>query len=74
MRRASKTPKKRKTGKTIWENLKNLEDSVIEERLGAYLDTYEMKTLLERKQKMIAHVEDLFVKRGVDSVLFDLEN
>jgi hypothetical protein len=60
--------------RTIWENLKNLEDSVIEERLGDYLDTYEMKTLLERKQKMIAHVEELFVNRGVDSVLFDLEN
>jgi hypothetical protein len=60
--------------RTIWENLKNLEDSVIEERLGPYLDTYEMKTLLERKQKMVAHVEELFVKRGQDSVLFDLEN
>jgi hypothetical protein len=59
--------------RTVWENLKNLKDSVIEERLDAYLDTYEMKTLLERKQKMIAHVEELIVKRGVDSVLFDLE-
>jgi hypothetical protein len=59
--------------RAVWENLKNLKDSVIEERLDAYLDTYEMKTLLERKQKMIAHVEELIVKRGVDSVLFDLE-
>ncbi|HUV13404.1 MAG TPA: hypothetical protein VMY18_07150 [Acidobacteriota bacterium] len=57
----------------VWEKLKNLEDSVIEERLGEYLDTYEMKTLLARKQKMIEHVEELFVKRGQDSVLFDLE-
>jgi hypothetical protein len=47
--------------RSVWEKLKNLEDSVIEERIGDYLDTYEMKTLLERKQKMIEYVEELFV-------------
>lgn len=57
----------------IWENLKILEDSVIEERLGTYLDTYEMKTLLERKQKLVHHVNELIEKRGEESVLFDLE-
>ncbi len=57
----------------IWEKLKNLEDSVIKERLDEYLDTFEMKTLLKRKKKMIEHVQELFEKRGQDSVLFDLE-
>ncbi len=57
----------------MWEKLKNLEDSVIKERLDEYLDTFEMKTLLKRKKKMIEHVQELFEKRGQDSVLFDLE-
>ncbi len=59
--------------RSVWEKLRNLEDTVIKERLGEYLDTFEMKTLLKRKQKLIDHVQTLIEKRGQDTVLFDLE-
>jgi hypothetical protein len=57
----------------LWERLQNVDDATIGERLKPYLSSWEIKGLLERRRKLVAHLRKLIAERGEAKVLFDYE-
>ena len=57
----------------LWERLQNVDDASIGERLKPYLTSWEIKGLLERRRKLVAHLRKLIAERGEAKVLFDYE-
>lgn len=54
----------------FWEGLQTLDAAEVEERLGPYLTDREMKGLLQRAEKMVAHYRELIRTRGEDHVVY----
>jgi len=54
----------------FWEGLQALDVSDVEERLGPYLTDREMKSLLQRAEKMVAHYRELIRARGEAQVVY----
>ena len=47
-----------------------LDDEVIEEVLTGVLPSFELHDLLERRRRLVEHIESLIAERGADLVLF----
>jgi hypothetical protein len=56
--------------KGVWERFKNLDASLVREKLGGLLRDSEIESLLKRHQALIAHYRRLIEERGSDTVLF----
>jgi len=54
----------------FWEGLQALDPAEVTERLGPYLTNGEMKSLLQRAEKMVAHYRQLIRKRGEAQVVY----
>ncbi|MFQ5928699.1 MAG: hypothetical protein ACE5MK_03305 [Acidobacteriota bacterium] len=54
----------------LWENLKKLDETVIKERLGEFLRSQEISTLVHRRNKLVEHIQKLIDQRGERAVLF----
>jgi len=64
----------RRCERSLWENLQNLDDEVVEQELKRYLKKAEIKALLKRREKLIRYVQDLIDKRGETAILFTLKD
>ena len=56
--------------KAFWNGLQAMNDEVLEEKLGRFLTKYEIATTLERRDKLVEHIQALIDQRGADAVLF----
>jgi len=56
--------------KGLWENLKNLDEVVVKERLKDLLKSSEIKALLKRREKLVKHIQGLIDQNGEGAVLF----
>lgn len=56
----------------LWSALQELDETVIRERLGPYLENREIASLLRRREKLLDHLQGLIEKEGEEAVLFDL--
>ena len=56
----------------LWSALQGLDETVIRERLGPYLENREIASLLRRREKLLDHLQGLIEKEGEEAVLFDL--
>ncbi len=57
--------------RTAWEKLQTLDDELLKEHLHPYLDSSQIATLLDRRDKIVTHFQKLIEKRGEQAVLFD---
>jgi hypothetical protein len=57
--------------RTTWEKLQSLDDELLKEQLHTYLDSSQIETLLERRDKIVAHFRKLIDEKGEQAVLFD---
>jgi hypothetical protein len=57
--------------RSTWEKLQSLDDELLKERLHTYLDSSQRATLLERRDKIVAHFRKLIEEKGEQAVLFD---
>jgi len=55
----------------FWEALQGLDTASLEEAVGDYLTNSEIEQLLERRDRVVAHVSGLIDVRGEGAVLFD---
>ena len=58
--------------RSLWSALQGLDEAVIRERLGPYLESREIASLLRRREKLLDHLQGLIEKEGEEAVLFDL--
>lgn len=58
--------------KTIWQNLRMLDDDTLKECLDPFLGSFELGSLLKRRRMLIEHIEKLIEERGESTVLFEL--
>lgn len=65
-----KTLKVKHCEKNLWENLQNLDEEVVKERLDEYLESAELKALFQRREKLVQYIEDQIEQRGERQVLF----
>lgn len=56
--------------RNLWKNLRKLTHSGIAARLEKYLNAVELKSLIQRKEKLVEHVEQMIAERGEKDVLF----
>ena len=56
----------------VWEQLNQVEDETIENTLAPFLSHAQIKTLLKRRQKLVAHLRGLIDEQGEGNVLFTL--
>jgi hypothetical protein len=58
----------------VWEKLKSLDEAMLTERLGPYLVPSDMEkqigSLLERKEKLVKHLEEAIAAKGEAQVLY----
>lgn len=59
--------------RTVWERLQAMDEEQVKESLDDYLGTFELRTLLKRRKKLIEHVQSLIEDRGEEVVLFELK-
>lgn len=59
--------------KDLWRRIREISESEIEEHLSAYLSHKQIKALMKRRDKVVAHIEELIAERGEQSVIFDLD-
>ena len=57
----------------IWERLKNLDEQLLRERFKSHLEPGELESLLERRKKLVSHIEKQIKERGEEQVLFFLD-
>jgi hypothetical protein len=53
----------------MWENLKNLDEDLLHERLKPYVEWKRRKMLMTRRDKIVAHFQSLIESRGELGVL-----
>lgn len=56
----------------LWNAMRNLDEIEVRRRLSPYLTRYEIDAMLARRDKVVAHLEELIDKWGEEHVLFDL--
>ena len=56
--------------KVLWERLRSLNKEEVEETIGDYLGSAELKALFKRHDKLVAYIEDQIALRGEKQVLF----
>lgn len=60
--------------RSVWEKLKSLDEAMLTERIGPYLVPSDMErqigSLLERKDKLVKHLEKAIAEKGEAQVLF----
>ena len=56
--------------RNLWNKLHNLDEEIVEERLGPYLESAELKSLFRRREKLIKYFEERIEKLGERRVLF----
>ena len=61
----------RRCSRDFWQRLQSLDDAAVQERLGPYLGKFEIRRLLQRRDKVVAKLESLIAEHGEDKVLFD---
>ena len=57
----------------FWEALQALDAAAVEEAIGEYLSDSELVQLFERREKVVAHIQDLIDTRGEGAVLYTQE-
>jgi len=56
--------------KNLWERLRSLDEEVVKDHIGRYLESAELKALLRRHEKLVTYIEDQIAQRGAKQVLF----
>jgi len=56
--------------RTLWEKLQALDEDLLREHLGQYLESAELKALLDRRDKLVRYIQDEIERRGERQVLF----
>ena len=56
--------------RTFWEKLRNLDEHVLKEHLGQYLESAELKALIKRRDKLTEYIQEEIERRGERQVLF----
>ncbi len=59
--------------RSVWDKLRALDDDLIKERLGQFLTSGEISTLLKRREKLVEHLQCQIATRGEATVLWDFE-
>jgi hypothetical protein len=54
----------------MYQKLKTLEEAAVRERLSPYLNTYELETLLKRRQLIVERLDKLIAELGEDKVIY----
>ncbi len=57
--------------RSVWERLRTLDDDLIKERLGEFLTSLEISSLLKRREKLVEHLQNQIARRGEAIVLWD---
>jgi hypothetical protein len=60
----------RRLPRRLWERLRSVPDEEVRERLRPYLRGNEIEALLARREKLVAHVEQMIAERGEEVVLY----
>ncbi len=55
----------------VWEKLKALDEDTLSENLYPHINFARLKTLLNRRDQLVEHIETLIAQRGEDAVIFD---
>jgi hypothetical protein len=58
--------------RSLWANLRAIDDDTLRDSLGPYLKGREISELLQRRVKLVRHIQSLIDKQGKEAVLFDL--
>jgi hypothetical protein len=54
----------------LWSRLRQLSAAALDSATGDYLTSYEKEAVLKRRDLLVAHIEELIVKRGEEHVLY----
>jgi len=57
----------------FWEKLQSLDKKEAQKRLRPYLTTYEIDALFKRRDKLVAHIQQMIATQGEDKVVFSWE-
>ncbi len=57
----------------LWNRMRALDRTTLRDRLKQYLRQFEIDAILERRDKLVAHIQQLIAERGEDRVLFSWE-
>jgi hypothetical protein len=57
--------------RTMWERLKALDCDLLKAHLQPYLDDLQMTTLLDRRDELVSHLQELIDQAGERSVLYE---
>jgi hypothetical protein len=57
--------------RTMWEKLRALDGDLLKAHLRPYLDYLQMATLLDRRDKIVIHLQELIEQVGEQAVLFE---
>ena len=58
--------------RSLWEKLQTLDETVVRERVGKFLNPAEIDGLIERTGLLVDHIQKLIEDRGENAVLFTL--
>ena len=61
----------RRCERGLWERLRSLDKDEVKKRLGPYVGFLQIKTLWDRRDTLVGHIESLIERRGEEIVLFD---
>jgi len=56
--------------RALWEKLRNLDEEEVDQRIGEYVESGELKALFKRQEKLVAYIEEQIAQRGEKQVLF----
>ena len=56
--------------RSLWRSLQDLDEKAIKQRFKKYLKKAEIKALLERREKLLRHIQTMIEKCGEENVLF----
>lgn len=59
--------------RSLWENLQALDESTLRRTLGPYLERVQIKTIMKRRDVIVAHFRDRIERRGEEKVLYDIQ-
>jgi hypothetical protein len=68
-----KPEKVQRCERRLFERMKHLEKNTLHESLKKYLREGEIDAILKRRDKLVAHIEQLIHERGEEAVLYTLE-
>ncbi len=59
-----------KCDRSLWQRLQSFDEEQARQRLKPYLESYEIKALLERRRKLVAFIQHLIDENGEEQILF----